>query len=242
MKASKTEIYPPARTNGLKTRTELLLHDTEPEAYFTDEHLFTEMVGVHNIALKHFQGFANDYQCLGFGPANLEIVQRISSGDLAEIEKRFYNDVEVNLAKLGMTNQNVLDKLRNGTDTPLLKFKQNTASNIESIERIKKMFSPNIRLSVANYSFTKDGNILFSEADTLKMKKEHCQTFVNNSVQKEFIGLVESTLQQLTEIKSILNRNGLRYMWGYNNLFSIEENGQEQTLVYNKKIITNINK
>jgi len=233
MKSETKNIRSGLVTNNLTSKP------ADQEPYFTNEFLYRNIQDIHNLALKYYSAMAAGYLSLKIGDITMQILQKIVSNDLAEIEQKFYADIEKNIERLGIKNELVRQNMRSGTDLPLLQFKQLVETNRGHISRVMQS-QPGTPLDVANYSL-KDNVLSLTDEDKQRIKLRYCTVFVDSPAKQNFVNIAENIVKELEELKVILIRNGIKQTFGYNQVFEIQESAIEQRLYFNKGILKEIN-
>lgn len=240
MKASRREPYlPTGQTVKLSYE-----RPADPEIYFVDEILYQNIVRIHSEALQYFQGIIAEYMVLKLGtPANLGIIQRVSSRDFSEVKELVHQNIENNIAnfkKAGIDNVQMLNTLCEDAGKPYLRFEVKADLIAMQIVRIRQTH-PEVELIADNYSLD-NGMVQFSDLDKTRIKKKYCTVYLNNPSKIEFVKAIEDVLRGIDKLKAILLRNNIKSIFGDRQVFQISESSTEQTIIFNKNILLKIDK
>lgn len=229
-----------SKENISKTIIEAVKQFNEQEPYSVNSYLYSNLIEIHNRALGYFAGFATGYQALKIGNVSMDILQRISNNDLADIEKIYFDRIEANIERLGQTNEIIKENMRRGTEVPWNQFKQSVENNINNLQRVRQS-QPDIadQLDISNYSLD-NGVLKFTAEDKEKLRQRYCTVYLDTPAKKEFAKLCEDILKQLDELNIILVRNGMKSVFGYKNVFEIHESAEAQTIFFNKDFLKHI--
>lgn len=236
--AEKLSLQTGQKENISKTIIQAVKQFNEQEPYSVNEYLYGNLIELHNRALGYYSRIATGYQGLKLGDLNIEILQKIASGDLGEIEKQFFDNIESNIECLGVTNELIKQNMRQGTEVPWEQFKESVRVNMANINRVTQSM-PGVPLDINNYTLD-NGVLKFTIEDKEKLKQRYCTTYLDSPAKQEFAKLCEDILKQLDELKVILARNGIKSTFGYNQVFEILESAVEQKVHFNKDIIKHI--
>lgn len=215
------------------------LQSSEP--YFFDEMLYNNTIELHNRALNYYSGLVSSYATLKLGEINIDILRRIASGDLAEIESKVYSKIQeniYNLKKLNIEDEIMLNNLSTGMDAPLLAFKESVRINTEHLQRVQTS-QPGTPLDISSYTLF-NGSLIFGDLEKQHIKEKFCTTYIDTEQKQKFVGIAENILNEINELKFILLKNGLKTVIGYHGAFQLEESGEQQIINFNKSIIQQI--
>lgn len=232
MKISKKEPY--RSTGSIR-----LSHEPEkPEPYFFNEWHYQNLVEVHQSSLRWLATICEDYKKLNFGIITKEILGTVMSRDLSEIQKRFYERVDLNLQRTGIDDEFILNNYRAGTSTPLTSFEDSVRYNLDQVDFGKKHFqhSGGYSPDAGNYTITQEGTLTFTNEDKERLKAG-CMVFIDSDAKIKFSELTEAVIAGLVEIQVILDRNGLKYPI-FGEVFSID--GLTGKVSIRKEFIKNI--
>jgi len=238
---SKTENAIPSRTQGLTSKKEIYFgpkEQKEKKPYYVDEYLLKRLISIHSLALSYYDAMAQSFKGLKFEDINMEILQRLQDNDLSDFKQQFFAHIESELDKAGIRNELMRAKLREGTDAPWNEFAKSIQTNCEHVQRVRTM-QPDARLDLNNYS-VKNGSVVFSDTDKERMKAKQATVYLDSQAKQQFIMLTETILKDLNKLQVILQRNGMKSIFGRGRVFEIQESAQEQKIYFNKTIVNKI--
>jgi len=237
---SKKEVWPvPKKSMDLTSRKEILQPSRrakpEPEPYSEDSYLHHEICSFHNRCLGHYQAIAAGYEKLNIGCIDLEIFHQIQSRNLSQIKSRYYKILDDEMEKMHLTNPVLIHNFKEGADEPFLSFENVVKTELDQIAQKQINSGQNIIVNISHYTIKSD-KIEFTEANKEYLLNTFCRSFLDSDAKKNFVKKVDETLKNFSELKSILNKNGGRYVFG--GLDSIFElNPATQEIIFNKKIV-----
>ena len=209
---------------------------TKKEIYFVNNSLFEKYCLFYNELFEYFQRIAQGFALLEIGNISADILRKLTDNNFTEIEKKVYDDIDQNLKKTGVTNKQVLENLRKGTDEPYKMWRIKAELDLSQVNRIRRI-NPGIEFDINNYSF-QDGIIGFNDKDRQRIKTEKCTVYLDSPEKLNFKRLTDETVLKLQEVKAILKRNGIENLFGTGNLFESDTEG----IILNKQILGYIKK
>ena len=227
-----------SHSDGLASRKENINGPKKNEPYFVDEKNLHNLIQQQKSALHWYNQLLQSYLSLDLGPGNMETLQKLQDGDLNEFKVQFFAKVESELAKTGITNSQILETLRAGTDQPWITFIKSIEVNNSQIDRIRKLY-PDVRLDM-NYFSIKNNTVMFDNEDQERMKNERASVYLDSTAKQSFSMLCETILQDLNKLNTRCQDNGIKVMFGGDGVFSILQNAGRQTIHFNKTIINHI--
>jgi len=235
---TKRENAIPKRNEGLQSKTENLTGPKVKDPYYIDDYALGRLTEIHKRARSYYDGMAQSYQELGLGPIDMNVLQKLQDGDLVEFKKQFFDRIEKELDKFNVKIEEVRENWKKGTNIPYDKFETSIELNRKHLERVRGM-EPNIELDLNNFSLD-NGEVLFTDEDIERMRLKKVAVYLDNAAKQEFVIIAENILNDLTKLKTIMERNGLKYIFGRNQIFEIHDSYGEQKISFNKKIVNQI--
>jgi len=236
---SKTEPAIPLHTEGLKSKKEVYFAPREKnEPYYVDTYSLQRLIEIHRRALSYYNGMAQSFKSLELGPVTMEILQKLQDNDLSEFKKRFFARIEAELDKAGIRNEQIRINLREGTDRPWNIFEQSIETNQEHVKRIR-VSQPGIRLDLNNYSVN-NNEVVFSEADQQRLRDTQATVYLDTQAKQSFSMLVETILSNLSKLNIICERNGIKAVFGHDQVIRMTNTPQKQEFTFNKTIINRV--
>jgi len=239
---SRTETWPPPKTKtNLTSRTEVWPSPKaaqRPAPFAFNNHQWQECCSLHQQLLSWHNRIAEEYRKLGFREITREVFNSIAGGDLSELEKKFFDDIEKNIKKLGLTNEAIKDNMRQNTEVPFVEFKKSVIINLENIKRSRAHWDNNLHFDSNSYTL-KDGIFYFGDEERERLKG-HYEVYLDSDVKKQFAEKVEAVEKLLAEIKETCEKNGIKNIFGFRRVWELDP--RSGTLLFNKNILNHINK
>jgi len=239
---TRTEVWPPpkAKTN-LTTKTEVWPSPKavqRPAPFAFNNHEWQSSCALHTSVLQWINRIADEYKKMCGNNITREIFNSIAGGDLSELEKKFFDDIEKNIKKLGLTNEAIKDNMRQNTEVPFVEFKKSVIINLENVKRSRAHWDNNLNFDANNYTL-KDGTFFFSDQEKERLK-ERFETHLDSPVKKQFAEKVEAVEKLIAEIKETCEKNGISSVFGFRKVWEVDP--RSGTLLFNKNILNRINK